>query len=157
MPWLTTAMVIFLTVGIVWALLYVPPDYQQSYTTRILVVHVAVAVILAIVIVSIPKEKPPEIIATTLSKTNSDAPKRQLARSVTGKPSPPSLSSMAVVAAHTSSNIAAPTIELAPPTETLDLGTTFGTGAGFGGGLGSGGVLGGGVFLPDANVSAKGR
>ena len=43
LPWLTTAMVLFLTVGIVWALLYVPPDYQQSYTTRILVVHVAVA------------------------------------------------------------------------------------------------------------------
>jgi len=43
LPWLTTAMVIFLTVGVVWALLYVPPDYQQSFTTRILVVHVAVA------------------------------------------------------------------------------------------------------------------
>ena len=36
-------MVIFLTVGVLWALLYIPPDYQQSYTTRILVVHVAVA------------------------------------------------------------------------------------------------------------------
>ena len=36
-------MVIFMTVGVVWALLYIPPDYQQSYTTRILVIHVAVA------------------------------------------------------------------------------------------------------------------
>jgi len=36
-------MVIFLSVGVVWALLYVPPDYQQGYTSRILVVHVAVA------------------------------------------------------------------------------------------------------------------
>jgi heme exporter protein C len=36
-------MVIFLAVGVVWALLYIPPDYQQSYTTRILVIHVAVA------------------------------------------------------------------------------------------------------------------
>ncbi len=43
LPWLIGAMVIFLAVGVVWALLYIPPDYQQSYTTRILVVHVAVA------------------------------------------------------------------------------------------------------------------
>ena len=43
LPWLTTAMVICLAVGVVWALLYVPPDYQQGFTTRILVVHVAVA------------------------------------------------------------------------------------------------------------------
>jgi len=43
LPWLIGAMVIFLTVGVVWALLYLPPDYQQGYTSRILVVHVAVA------------------------------------------------------------------------------------------------------------------
>ncbi|MDA0688373.1 MAG: heme ABC transporter permease CcmC [Proteobacteria bacterium] len=43
LPWLIGAMVIFLAVGVVWALLYIPPDYQQSYTTRILVIHVAVA------------------------------------------------------------------------------------------------------------------
>ena len=36
-------MVIFMAVGVVWALLYIPPDYQQGYTTRILVIHVAVA------------------------------------------------------------------------------------------------------------------
>lgn len=43
LPWLTGAMVIFMAVGVVWALLYIPPDYQQGYTTRILVIHVAVA------------------------------------------------------------------------------------------------------------------
>ncbi|MFM1897183.1 MAG: hypothetical protein RLZZ385_2257 [Pseudomonadota bacterium] len=43
LPWLTTAMVAVLLVGVVWALLFVPPDYQQGFTTRILVVHVAVA------------------------------------------------------------------------------------------------------------------
>jgi heme exporter protein C len=43
LPWLITAMVIFLTVGVIWALLYVPPDYQQGFTSRILIVHVAVA------------------------------------------------------------------------------------------------------------------
>lgn len=43
LPWLVGAMVLFLAVGLVWALLFIPPDYQQSYTTRILVVHVAVA------------------------------------------------------------------------------------------------------------------
>ena len=43
LPWLTGAMVITLTVAVVWALLYIPPDYQQGYTTRILAVHVAVA------------------------------------------------------------------------------------------------------------------
>lgn len=43
LPWLIAAMVVFLTVGVIWALLYIPPDYQQSYTTRILVIHVAVA------------------------------------------------------------------------------------------------------------------
>ncbi len=43
LPWLTGAMAIFMAIGVVWALLYIPPDYQQSYTTRILVIHVAVA------------------------------------------------------------------------------------------------------------------
>lgn len=43
LPWLTGAMVLFLGTGVVWALVFVPPDYQQSFTTRILVVHVAVA------------------------------------------------------------------------------------------------------------------
>lgn len=43
LPWLIGAMVLFLATGLVWALLYIPPDYQQGYTTRILVIHVAVA------------------------------------------------------------------------------------------------------------------
>lgn len=43
LPWLSWAMALFMTVGIVWALLYLPPDYQQGYTSRILVIHVAVA------------------------------------------------------------------------------------------------------------------
>ena len=43
LPWLVGAMVIFLLVAVVWALLFIPPDYQQGYTSRILVVHVAVA------------------------------------------------------------------------------------------------------------------
>ena len=43
LPWLIGAMVTFLTIGVIWALLYLPPDYQQGFTSRILVVHVAVA------------------------------------------------------------------------------------------------------------------
>ena len=43
LPWLIAAMVIFMTVGVVWGLLFVPPDYQQGYTSRILIIHVAVA------------------------------------------------------------------------------------------------------------------
>ena len=43
LPWLVGAMIISMTVAVVWALLYLPPDYQQGYTSRILVVHVAVA------------------------------------------------------------------------------------------------------------------
>ncbi|MCG8413538.1 MAG: heme ABC transporter permease CcmC [Pseudomonadales bacterium] len=43
LPWLIAAMGAFLVVGVLWALLFIPPDYQQGYTTRILVVHVAVA------------------------------------------------------------------------------------------------------------------
>ncbi len=43
LPWLAGAMALLLAVGTVWALLYLPPDYQQGDTSRILVVHVAVA------------------------------------------------------------------------------------------------------------------
>ena len=43
LPWLVGAMIISMTVAVVWALLYLPPDYQQGYPSRILVVHVAVA------------------------------------------------------------------------------------------------------------------
>jgi heme exporter protein C len=43
LPWLVGTMIITMTVAVVWALLYLAPDYQQGYTSRILVVHVAVA------------------------------------------------------------------------------------------------------------------
>jgi heme exporter protein C len=36
-------MLVLMSLGIIWALLVLPPDYQQSFTTRILVIHVAVA------------------------------------------------------------------------------------------------------------------
>ena len=36
-------MLLFLAVGIVWALLFVPQDYQQGLTNRIMYVHVPVA------------------------------------------------------------------------------------------------------------------
>jgi heme exporter protein C len=37
------AMILTIGFATVWALLFLPPDYQQGYTSRILVVHVAVA------------------------------------------------------------------------------------------------------------------
>lgn len=43
LPWLIGSMLLLMAVGLVWALLYVPPDYQQGFTTRILIIHVAVA------------------------------------------------------------------------------------------------------------------
>lgn len=43
LPWLVAAMVLFLAVGVVWALLFVPQDYQQGLTNRIMYVHVPVA------------------------------------------------------------------------------------------------------------------
>ena len=43
LPWLIGAMALFMVVGVIWALLFLPPDYQQGLTTRILVIHVAVA------------------------------------------------------------------------------------------------------------------
>ena len=43
LPWLAVATVVVIGTATVWALLFLPPDYQQGYTSRILVVHVAVA------------------------------------------------------------------------------------------------------------------
>tara|TARA_B100001059_G_C17686935_1_gene502833 strand:+ start:115 stop:858 length:744 start_codon:yes stop_codon:yes gene_type:complete len=43
LPWMSGAMVLSIGFATVWALLFLPPDYQQGYTSRILVVHVAVA------------------------------------------------------------------------------------------------------------------
>lgn len=43
LPWLVVATMVVIGTATVWALLFLPPDYQQGYTSRILVVHVAVA------------------------------------------------------------------------------------------------------------------
>jgi len=43
LPWLYAAMAIFLAVGLPWALLFVPADYQQGETIRIMYIHVPVA------------------------------------------------------------------------------------------------------------------
>jgi heme exporter protein C len=43
LPWLIATMILFLVIGATWALLYVPQDYQQGLTNRILYVHVPVA------------------------------------------------------------------------------------------------------------------
>jgi len=43
LPWMAGAMILTIGFATVWALLFLPPDYQQGYTSRILVVHVAVA------------------------------------------------------------------------------------------------------------------
>jgi heme exporter protein C len=43
LPWLYAAMVVLGLVGLTWALLFVPEDYQQGETIRIMYVHVPVA------------------------------------------------------------------------------------------------------------------
>ena len=43
LPWLYVLMTVLMSVGIVWALLFVPQDYQQGNTIRIMYVHVPVA------------------------------------------------------------------------------------------------------------------
>ena len=43
LPWLVGAMVTCLLIGVIWALLFVPQDYQQGLTNRIFYVHVPVA------------------------------------------------------------------------------------------------------------------
>lgn len=43
LPWLYAAMTVLLAVGLVWALLFVPADYQQGHTIRIMYIHVPVA------------------------------------------------------------------------------------------------------------------
>ncbi|MBQ85387.1 MAG: heme ABC transporter permease [Gammaproteobacteria bacterium] len=43
LPWLVGAMFTFLLIGVTWALLFVPEDYQQGLTNRIFYVHVPVA------------------------------------------------------------------------------------------------------------------
>ena len=43
LPWLVAAMSLLLVIGITWALLFVPPDYQQGNTIRIMYIHVPFA------------------------------------------------------------------------------------------------------------------
>jgi len=43
LPALAGAMALLLITGIVWALLFVPPDYQQGDTIRIMYIHVPFA------------------------------------------------------------------------------------------------------------------
>lgn len=44
-PWLTKLTVVFLSVGIIWALLFVPADYQQGNSFRIFYLHVPSAIL----------------------------------------------------------------------------------------------------------------
>lgn len=43
LPWLYAVMALLMLVGLTWALLFVPEDYQQGHTIRIMYVHVPVA------------------------------------------------------------------------------------------------------------------
>ncbi|MDT8428991.1 MAG: heme ABC transporter permease CcmC [Pseudomonadales bacterium] len=45
LPWLIVIMTILMVTGIVWALLFVPEDYQQGHTIRIMYIHVPIAAI----------------------------------------------------------------------------------------------------------------
>ena len=116
-----------------------------------ILVHVAIALLLWVLVISIPEPKAPEIVATTIpANTENKVTKRQLARAVQKTPSAPSNQSVAVITAATSSNVSAPTIEFTEVTETVELGSSFGAGLGFGG-AGSG--FGGGFAVPAAMKS----
>jgi len=43
LPWLIWPMLVCLLIGVTWALLFVPQDYQQGLTNRIFYVHVPIA------------------------------------------------------------------------------------------------------------------
>jgi heme exporter protein C len=43
LPWLAAATALVLAVGLVWALVFAPPDYQQGESVRIMFVHVPAA------------------------------------------------------------------------------------------------------------------
>ena len=45
LPWLTSSAVLVLGVGIVWGLLFAPPDYQQGDSYRIIFIHVPSAML----------------------------------------------------------------------------------------------------------------
>jgi heme exporter protein C len=44
-PWLTVSALALLSIGVVWALAFVPPDYQQGNTVRIMYIHVPAAIL----------------------------------------------------------------------------------------------------------------
>lgn len=44
-PWFSWASFILLTIGLVWALLFAPPDYQQGESFRIFYIHVPAAML----------------------------------------------------------------------------------------------------------------
>jgi len=45
LPWFGTLALLFLSVGIVWGLLFAPPDYQQGDTARIMFIHVPASIL----------------------------------------------------------------------------------------------------------------
>ncbi len=45
LPFLTVAGLLTLVVGVVWALLFVPQDYQQGHSVRIMYIHVPAAIL----------------------------------------------------------------------------------------------------------------
>ncbi len=45
LPWLAVLASLLLLVGIVWALLFAPPDYQQGHSFRIIYIHVPMAIL----------------------------------------------------------------------------------------------------------------
>ena len=44
-PWFGSLAIIFILVGIVWGLLFAPPDYQQGDATRIMYMHVPASIL----------------------------------------------------------------------------------------------------------------
>ena len=44
-PWLAVFSAALLTIGVVWALLYAPADYQQGHSFRIIYIHVPTAIL----------------------------------------------------------------------------------------------------------------
>ena len=45
LPWLLGLSILFLLGGATWALLFVPPDYQQGHSVRIMYIHVPAAIL----------------------------------------------------------------------------------------------------------------
>lgn len=45
LPWLLTLAMVLLALGVTWALLFVPPDYQQGNSVRIMYIHVPAAIL----------------------------------------------------------------------------------------------------------------